>query len=43
MALVTVFSLVCIYWFQFSDAILEEGLFNNIYLPLDINTMAVLV
>ena len=43
MALVTVFCLVCIYWFQFSDAMLEEGLFNYIYLPLDINTMAVLV
>ena len=43
MALVTVFfGLVSIYWFQFSAAILEEGLFNYIKSP-DINTMAVLL
>ena len=43
MALVTgFFGLVSIYWFQFSAAILEEGLFNYIKSP-DINTMAVLL
>ena len=43
MALVTVFfGLVSIYWFQFSAAILGEGLFNYIK-SLDINTMAVLL